>query len=156
MLAGVCYVCNMAKKKSDDNKPTPQRGRKAVAENDARNKKLMDTGFLGVTRTSPKPPNQSEISWIMQTLGKEVSKTTKPVSGLFDKIQNKNNKSNGPSYTGVPQDKGKANKFGAYDRLNQTTSPQLNPVFKWNYPEPAPKKKPKGKSSGGSSRNYAD
>jgi len=149
----------MAKKKSDDSKPTPQRGRKAVAENDARNKKLMDTGFLGVTRSSPKPPNQSEISWIMQTLGKELSKTTKPVSDFFNKIQNNNNKLNGPSYTGVPQDKGGKSMPGYRSNYQSTPSPSKSSreSFGGTLITPSvPKKKKKSSGGGGKSSSYAD
>lgn len=102
MLAGVCYVCNMMKKKKDDDNSV-QRILAAISKS-----RVDPTGFV--------------------------------------------------QYTGVPQDKGSKSKPGYKSNYQSTPSPSKSTQSSFGIPitPTAPKKKPKGKSSGGSSRSYAD
>lgn len=102
MLAGVCYVCNMMKKKKDDDNSV-QRILAAISKS-----RVDPTGFV--------------------------------------------------QYTGVPQDKGGKSKLGYKSNYQSTPSPSKSTQSSFGIPitPTAPKKKPKGKSSGGGSKNYAD
>jgi hypothetical protein len=61
-------------------------------------------------------------------------------------------------YTGVPQDKGSKSKPGYKSNYQSTPSPSKSTQSSFGIPvTPAvPKKKPKGKSSGGSSKSYVE
>jgi hypothetical protein len=74
---------------TDKDKPTPQRGRKATAENKAKDKKAKETGVLGITRNSPKYPSESELSYLARGFKKEFGKTFGPIGNALSKVQNK-------------------------------------------------------------------
>jgi len=84
---------------TEENKPTPQRGRRAKAENKANDEKSKKVGKISpkiVERAYPKYPKESELNYLKRGLMdsgvKDVVNIAKSLGRGLSKIQNKANK----------------------------------------------------------------
>lgn len=86
---------------TETDKPTPQRGRKAKAENKAKDKELKKVGKISpkiIERAYPKYPGESELNYmkrgLMDSGVKDVVNIAKSLGKGLGKIQNKAYKKN--------------------------------------------------------------